>query len=148
MTEHSTEPTPAQLLSAAEHGSGAGEGIARGTATSDAAFAIALGVLVASFLLAVEFVFPTHNLALTVVSVLVYGAGVVGLVLWNQRRRTANRRGWARRYLAGFTMTMIFYAVGVALSVADEPSSLAFWIPYAVVTALPLAIAAVVSGRK
>jgi hypothetical protein len=135
-------PTSAQLLAAAEHGSGAGETLASRAAVSDAAFAITLGVLVASFLLAVEFIFPSGNLVLIFASVVAYGLGVLCVVLWNQRRRRATRRGWAKRYAVGFTMTMSLYAVGVALSVADEPSSLVFWLVYAAITAAPLAIAA------
>lgn len=135
-------PTPEQLLAAADHGSGGGEALASRAAVSDSAFAVTLGVLVASFLLAVEYVFSSGNLVLIFLSVGAYGLGVLGVVLWNQRRRSASRRGWAKRYAAGFAMTMSFYAIGVALSVADEPSSLTFWLIYALVTAAPLAIAA------
>lgn len=147
MTEPQT-PTPQQLITAADRGSGAGDAIARRTSAGDATFAITLGVLVASFLLAAEFVFPSGNLALILACVAGYSVGVVALVLVNLRRRRATRRGWNRRYGAGFALTMTFYAVGVALSIADQPSGLSFWLPYAVVTALPLAIAALVGGRE
>ena len=150
MTENTkaTTPSPEELLSAAERGSGAGTGIARETAVSDGAFAISLAVLIASFLLAVEYVFPSGNLLLMFGSVAVYGVGVVAVVLWNQRRRRASRQGWAKRYATGFAITMAFYAIGVALSVAPEPSSIAFWLPYALLTAAPLAIAALWRTRK
>jgi hypothetical protein len=136
-------PSPEDLLDAAERGSGAGGGIARDAAVSDGAFAITLAVLIASFLLAVEYVFPTRNLVLMFGSVAAYGVGVLAVLLWNQRRRRASRQGWAKRYARGFAITMAFYAIGVALSVAPEPSSLAFWLCYALLTAAPLVFAAV-----
>lgn len=152
MTENTGSPlAPAsseELLDAANRGSGVGQRIARAAAVNDAAFAIALAVLIASFLLAVEYVFPSGNLVLMYGSVALYGVGVVALVLWNQRRRRASRPGWSRRYGAGFAITMAFYAIGVALSVSPEPSSPVFWLPYALLTAAPLAVAALWPGRK
>lgn len=139
--------SPEELMTAAERGSGFGQRIARDAAVSDGAFAITLAVLIASFLLAVEFVFPSGNLLLMYGSVALYGVGVVAVVLWNQRRRRASSPGWSRRYAAGFAITMALYAVGVALSVAAEPSSIAFWIPYALLTGVPLVIAALWRGR-
>ena len=151
MSENAETPaapaSPEELLTAAEYGSGAGNGIARAAAVNDGAFAITLAVLIASFLLAVEYVFPSGNLLLMYGSVALYGVGVVAIVLWNQRRRRASRPGWSRRYGAGFAITMALYAIGVALSVAPEPSSLAFWLPYTLLTAAPLVLAALWRGR-
>ena len=148
MSETPTPASPEELLSAAEHGGGVGSGIAREAAVNDGAFAITLAILISSFLLAVEYLFPSGNLLLMYGSVVLYGVGVVAVVLWNQRRRRASRPGWAKRYGRGFALTIAFYAIGVALSVAPEPSSLAFWLPYALLTAAPLVIAALWSGRK
>ena len=134
-------------MTAADRGSGFGERIARHAAINDGAFAITLAVLIASFLLAVEYVFPTRNPALVVSSVAVYGLGIVVIVLWYQRRRRASRPGWSRRYGAGFAISMTFYAIGVALSVSAQPDSLAFWLPYAVLTAAPLVVAALWKSR-
>jgi hypothetical protein len=139
--------SPEELLTAAERGSGAGNSIARAAAVNDRAFAMTLAVLIASFLLAVEYVFPSRNLLLMYGSVALYGIGVVAVVLWSQRRRRASRPGWSKRYAAGFAVTMAFYAIGVALSVAPEPSSIAFWLPYALLTAAPLVLAALWRGR-
>jgi hypothetical protein len=151
MSKNTEVPTPAsssELLNAADRGSGVGQRLARDAAINDGAFAITLAVLIASFLLAVEYVFPSGNLVLIYGSVAIYGIGVVAVVLWNQRRRRASRPGWSKRYGAGFAITMAFYAIGVALSVSLEPSSLTFWVPYALVTAAPLVIAALWSDRK
>lgn len=152
MTENTETPaaTPSaeELLTAAERGSGAGSNLARDAALNDGAFAVTLALLIASFLLAVEYVFPTGNLVLMFGSVVLYGIGVLAVVLWNQRRRRASRPGWARRYSRGFAITMAFYAIGVALSVSPEPSSIAFWLPYAALTAAPLVAAALWTGRK
>jgi len=137
-----------ELLTAAERGGGVGDDLARDAAVNDGAFAITLALLIASFLLAVEFVFPSRNLLLMFGSVVLYGIGVVAVVLWNQRRRRASRHGWAKRYARGFAITMAFYAIGVALSVAPEPSSIVFWLPYALLTAAPLVIAALWGGRR
>ena len=152
MSENTETPavpsSPQELLTAAERASGVGSTLAREAAVNDGAFAITLAVLIASFLLAVEYVFPGGNLVLIYASVAVYAVGVVAVVVWNQRRRRASRHGWAKRYGRGLAITMAFYAIGVALSVSAEPSSLAFWLPYAALTAAPLAIAALWSGRK
>ena len=151
MSKNTETPDPTssnELLRAADRGSGVGQRLARDAAVNDGAFAITLAVLVASFLLAVEFLFPSGNLLLMWGAVAVYGIGVVLVVLWNQRRRRASRPGWSKRYGAGLAITMAFYAIGVALSVSPEPSSLAFWLPYALLTTAPLVIAALLSGRK
>ena len=139
---------PQELINAADRGSGVGKRIAREAAINDGAFAITLAVLIASFLLAVEYVFPSGNLVLMYGSVAVYGIGVVAVVLWNQRRRRASRPGWSKRYATGFAITMALYAIGVALSVSSEPSGLLFWLPYALLTAAPLVIAALWRGGK
>ena len=152
MSENTETPaapaSPEELLTAADRGSGVGSTLAREAAVNDGAFAITLAVLIASFLLAVEYVFPSGNLVLMYGSVVLYGLGVVAVVLWNQRRRRASQPGWTKRYGRGFAITIAFYAIGVALSVAPEPSSLAFWLPYALLTAAPLVVAALWSGRK
>lgn len=146
MPEHTETPagpaSSAELMTAADRGSGVGQRIARDAAVNDGAFAIMLALLIASFLLAVEYVFPSGNLVLMYGTAALYGIGVVAVVLWHQRRRRASRPGWSKRYGAGLAITMAFYAIGVALSVSTGPSSLAFWLPYALVTAAPLIIAA------
>ena len=148
MPENNT-PTPSseELISAAALGANSGQHMARTAAANERAFAIGLAVLIASLLLAIEFVFPARNLALMVGAVAVYGIGVLTLVLWYQRRRKASRPRWSKRYGAGFALTMAFYAVGVAIGIADQPDSLAFWIAYATFTAAPLVIAALLPDR-
>lgn len=148
MAETPKTPTTEELIAAADRGTGSGQRIARDAAVNDGAFTITLAALIASFLLAVEYIFPSENLLLMFGSVALYGVGVVAVLLWNQRRRRASRPGWSRRYGAGFAITMALYAVGVALSVAEEPSSIAFWLPYAVLTAAPLVIAGLWTGRR
>jgi hypothetical protein len=144
----SKNTSPQELITAANRGSGVGKRIAREAAINDGAFAVTLAVLIASFLLAVEYVFPSGNLVLMYGSVAIYGVGVVAVVLWNQRRRRASRPGWSKRYAAAFAITMAFYAIGVALSVSPEPSGLVFWLPYALLTAAPLVIAAIWRGGR
>ena len=121
MSEHAAPPSApvpevpvssGELMTAADRGSGAGQGIARDAAVNDGAFAITLAVLIASLLLAVEYVFPSGDLVLTYGAVAIYGVGVLAIVLWHQRRRRASRHGWSRRYSAGFAITMAFYAIG------------------------------------
>ena len=125
-----------------------GDTIARAAAVSEVAFAVTLGVLIGTFLLATKYVFPLGELGLDFAVIGAYGIGVVVLVLLAQRRRRASRVGWSRRYGVGFAITMTFYAIGVALGQPADPDSLTFWIPYAVLTAAPLIVAALVSGRK
>ena len=152
MSENTETPAPLasseELMTAADHGSGSGQRIARNAAINDGALAITLAVLIASFLLAVEYVFPSRNPVLMYGAVAIYGIGVIAIVLWYQRRRRASRPGWSRRYGSGFAISMAFYGIGVALSVSAEPDSLAFWLPYAALTAAPLIIAALWKGRR
>jgi hypothetical protein len=149
MPENNTSvPSTHELVAAAAGGASSGQRMARVAAANERAFAIALAVLIAGLLLAVEYVFPGRNLVVMFGVIALYGVGVLTLVLLYQRRRRASRPGWSKRYGAGFAMTMAFYAVGIALGVGDESYPLAFWLGYAVVTAAPLVIAALISERK
>jgi hypothetical protein len=63
-----------------------------------------------------------------------------------QLRATA--RGWASRFAWAFGATCVLYTLGVVgASFEAVPPQLAIWLPYAVLTAAPMLVAAVLRGR-
>ncbi|MHB1172372.1 MAG: hypothetical protein ACYCZY_07720 [Lacisediminihabitans sp.] len=134
-------------LDAAASGSRDGEVISRSAERMGGAYASIIGVLIGAFLLGVVYVFPTRIPWLVVLVTLAYGGGLGVASLWYIRRRRATGRGWARRYRIGFVVSIVLYAVGIAVSVSTESHDPRFWIPYAVATALPLIAAGLVRGQ-
>ena len=137
-----------ELLSAADSGDGRGRNLARSASNAGRVYAILLAILVASFLLAIEFIVPARVLWQLIAITAFYSIGVLGLTLWYVRNRKASGLGWRKRYSRAFALTMAFYAVGLAIGTNNELSSPAFWLPYAALTAAPLVIAAIRQGAK
>ena len=133
--------TAAEQLRAVDAGSTAGNQIGRAGRTHDALYGTAVGVLIAAMLAVVVFIYPTKSPWLIGPSTVLYGVGigVVGAVY--RMRRNGTSRITAKRYRAGFFTTISLYAIGVVLSVLGFGLPLWFWVPYIVVTALPMVIA-------
>jgi peptidoglycan/LPS O-acetylase OafA/YrhL len=135
----------AEQLRAVDAGSTAGNEIGRAGKTHDALYGTTIGVLIAAMLAVVVFVYPTHALWLVGPSTVLYGVGVGVLGAVYRMRRKGTSRITAQRYRVGFFSTMALYVIGVALSVVLDARSAAlppwFWLPYVVVTALPMVIA-------
>lgn len=134
-------------LRAAELGGGRGSTISHSARRVAGFFTAILGASIALFLLAVVYVYPTRVPWLVITVTMLYAAGIGSACIWFQRARRASSRGWARRYSVGFTLTMSLYAIGVALSVATDWRTAWFWVPYALLTATPVIVAGVMSGR-
>ena len=127
-------------LRAAELGGGGGAGISRSADRIGGVYGIAIGLLVAAFLLVVIYVYPARILWLSVSVTIAFSAGIIIAIILYQRLRRASSRGWTRRYSTGVALTMMFYAVGNALAGSIDPREFWFWLPYAVLTALPVVI--------
>lgn len=150
MTNDATTDRPSasveEQLQAADFGGGRGSDLSRSARRVSGFFTAVLGASIALFLLAVVYVYPTHLLWLVITVTVLYGLGIVSACVWFQRARRASNPGWSRRYSAGLALTMAFYAIGVALSVATDWRTPWFWLPYAVVTATPVVLAGMVRG--
>jgi peptidoglycan/LPS O-acetylase OafA/YrhL len=140
--------TAAEQLRAVNDGSAAGNEIGRAGRTHDALFGSAVGVLIAAMLAVVVFVYPTKQLWLIGPSTVLYGVGigVVGAIY--RMRRNGTSRITARRYKIGFFTTISLYAIGVVLSVLGLALPLWVWIPYIVVTALPMVLTSTLGRHR
>jgi peptidoglycan/LPS O-acetylase OafA/YrhL len=131
----------AEQLRAIDAGSTAGIGIGRAGKVHDALYGTAVGVLIAGMLAVVVFVYPTHVPWLIGPSTVLYGVGIgVAAAIYRMRRKGTSRLT-AQRYRIGFLGTISLYAIGVVLSVLGLALSIWFWVPYIVVTSLPMVIA-------
>ena len=127
-------------LRAADIGGGGGAEISRSAEWVGGAYAIAIGLLIAAFLLVVVYVYPTRIPWLIISVTITFFAGITIAIIWYQRQRRASSRGWTKRYSVGFALTIMFYAVGNALAGSIDLREIWFWLPYAVLTALPVVI--------
>jgi len=128
-------------LRAAASGGSHGSDISRSARRLSGFFAAVIGASVALFLLAVVYVYPTHILWLVIAVTVLYGLGIASACLWYLRVRRASNRGWSRRYRIGFALTIVLYAIGVALTVSTDWHTAWFWVPYAILTAAPVTAA-------
>lgn len=85
-------------------------------------------------------------LRMTVSGVLWAGL-VLGMVLW-ANRRPATARGAGHRGLWGWIGTCALYGVALFVGTPGHLGEVAFWVPAAVVVAIPLAIAAWQEARR
>jgi len=137
------EPTAAQareLLDAAKIGDSSGTRIAEGGSRAIAGVSIAIAILVAYFLLAVVYIFPTDNLPLILASIALYTVGIIASVTVYNLIRRSTSYGATTRYMIGLSLTMGLFAVGVALTFLVDVATPLFWIPFAVVVAIPLTV--------
>lgn len=131
----------AALLAAAASGIEAGTAVSRSTRNTERGFAIVLGACISLFLLSVVYLYPLAIPLLTIAVTIVYAAGIVAAILAFTRLHRANSVGWSTRYIVGFIGTMALYVGGVVLFSATQITAPALWVPYAIVTALPVIIA-------
>lgn len=102
-----------EQLSAAATGHRGGAALSRSAITGGRAFASAVGILIAGFLLAVIYIFPTGFSAASIGVIAAYGLGLV-VAIGLHRRNRASGLGWKRRYTVGAAVSISLYAVGVA----------------------------------
>lgn len=146
-----SEPTAAQareLLDAATVGDSSGARIATGGSRAIAGVSIAIALLVAYFLLAVVYIFPSDNVPLIITSIGLYTVGIIASVtVYNLMRRTTSY-GATSRYMVGLSLTMGLFAVGVALTFLVDVATPLFWVPFAVVVAIPLIVTGLRGARR
>ena len=135
-------------ISSATHAGGAGNALGSSAHRTASTFTTAIGLLVGSFLLVVVYVYPSRMLWLTLSVTAAYGVGITVASVWFQRARRAAERGWGRRYTVGVLTTMAFYTVGVMIAGVPELQTPAFWVPYAIATAVPVVIAGLLRGAR
>lgn len=139
---------PRELLDAATAADSSGAAIARRGNRAIAAVSIAIAVIVALFLLAVVYIFPTDNLPLIVGSVVLYTIGVFASVMTYNRVRVASGQGATNRYMVGLSITMGLFFVGVALTFLVDLTTPLLWVPFALVVAVPLVVTGVKEARR
>jgi phosphatidylglycerophosphate synthase len=137
-----------EQLQAAEAGGHGGARLSRSAARFGGRYALMVGALVALYLLVVVYVYPQRNTWWDVVTTVSFVACMVGTVRWHERRRQASSRGWSKRYAVTFALTLGLYGAGVALLGMTDNRAWWLWLPYAVVTALPLATAGLWRGAR
>jgi hypothetical protein len=135
-------------LQAAESGGGGGARLSRSAALFGRRYALLMGTLVALYFLVVVYVYPQRNVWLNVIATAAFVASMVGTVRWHERRRRASSLGWSKRYSAAFACTVGLYGVGIALLATTDDRAWWLWLPYAVLTALPLATAGLRHGAR
>jgi hypothetical protein len=107
-----------------------------------------MAFLVAAYLLVVVYVYPRQIAWLDITVTAAFVVGMVGATVWHERRRRASSRGWARRYQVAFALSAGLFGVGLALADMTDTRSLWLWLPYCVLTALPLIAGGLLRGRK
>ncbi len=128
-----------ELLAAAELGADRGDTLARRSRLGGI-LGIALGVLVGAFLLAGVYVLPVATPSVALIVSAAYVAGILAFVtVYNVGRRVVPA-GWMRRFHRGLSITLVVFAIGLALSFLTPERSLLLWIPLAVAAALPVGI--------
>ena len=102
-----------------------------------------VGVLVAVVLVMtkvfLEIAMPFSIVMGVVTSALVGLMSLVALVFWHKRHVRVVERGFARRYVASFGITMALYTIGIVWVTGASWAVLA---PYCVVVALPMVVVA------
>ncbi len=104
-----------------------------------------LGAGWAAITLVLGLVFPLW-LRMTVAGVL-WIPLVTGLVVWAVRRR-ASSRGVARHNAWAIGATSVLYGAAIIIGTPGQLGNAAYWVPAAVLAALPLAVAAVLEARR
>jgi phosphatidylglycerophosphate synthase len=137
-----------EQLQAAEAGGGSGAGMSRQATAFGGRLALLVGILVALYMLTVVYIYPQHNPWLTTASTLAFVVGIVGTVRWHEARRRASSPGWSKRYSLAFAISAGLFGLGVALLDMTDIRAWWLWVPYALLTALPLATIRIWPGAK
>lgn len=98
-----------------------------------------LSIVVAAALTAVTF--SRGNLTALAISMVIYGLSIAILIFWLTRRRVTDR-GWVKRYIWGFGLTMLLYLAGIMWQSFAFPGW-GIFAPFCVLVAAPGVIAAV-----
>lgn len=151
MTNHHADEVPSSLheqLQAAEAGGGAGAGIARQAGLFGGRFALFMGGFIALYLLVVVYIYPQRIGWLTALATVAFVAGIVGTARWHAARRRASSIGWSQRYSLAFAVAAGLFGAGIALLDMTDNREWWLWVPYAALTALPLATFRLWPGTK
>lgn len=135
-------------LNAADIGGGGGARISRSADHFSGRFAVAMGLLIAAYLLVVVYIYPNDVLWLDVTVTAAFVASIVGATKWHSHHRRASSRGWAKRYSVGFSFSIGLFGLGVALLYIIDSQALWLWLPYAVLTATPLVAASLMRATQ
>jgi hypothetical protein len=136
-----------QLRAAAAGGDG-GERISRTASLFGGRFALTMGTLIAVYFLVVAYLYPLHNGWLSLAVTAVFVVSMVGTVRRHEARRRASSIGWSRRYSLAFAISVGLFGAGMVLLDVIESRDWWIWLPWAVLTALPLATPRFWPGAK
>lgn len=128
------------LLAAAERADGDGARLARAASRVTSFYSVAVGVLVATFLLVSVFVFPLEVLGLTIGLTAGYLIALTAAVILYARLRVGAPAGWGKRYYIGFSITIALYLAGIFIATGAGWTFPLFWAAYAILVALPVSV--------
>ena len=131
-------PTPNQARQQLDEATTRGKPSRRDTAIGAAVTGF-LSIVIAATLTAVTF--WRGNLVALAISMAIYGLAIALLMWWLSRRRVTDR-GWAKRYIWGFGVTMLLYMAGILWMSLAFPGW-GIFAPFCVLVAAPGVIAAV-----
>lgn len=140
LTAMTPDQAQAQLNEASTRGK-----LARTDSGVGARYTAVLGVVIAALLTVVALL--RGNPVGLAVSIGGYMAVIGALVGWERRRFRVAPRGWGRRYLWGFGVTMALYTGGIFWESLAFPGW-GLFAPYCVLVAVPSLIAATVMVRS
>jgi hypothetical protein len=135
-------------LQAAEAGGGGGARLSRSAALFGGRYALMVGTLLALYLIVVVYVYPQRNAWLTAVATAAFVGCMVGTVRWHERRRRASSLGWSKRYSVAFALSAGLFGAGITLLDMTDNRAWWLWVPYSVLTALPLATSGLWRGAR
>lgn len=148
MTNPTDSATARQLLDAAGTGEQSGARISESGRRTNIIFSTVLGLVIGLFLLGVVYVYPTDQPVPIILVTVGYAIGLfTSIMIYNRVRRSASL-GWQRRYITGLSISMSLFFIGVALTFLVTITTPLFWVPYAVVVAVPLTLSAVIGDRR
>ena len=146
MTDSTTQAR--ELLEAAAAADQSGAAVARQGSRAIAAVEISIGVLVALFLLAAVYIFPSDNIVAVILSIVGYTVGIIVTVFVYNRFRVAAGYGATRRYMIGLSLSMGLFALGVASTFLVTITTPLVWAPFAIIVAAPLVDTGVLEARR
>ena len=107
-----------------------------------------MAALIAGYLLVIVYVYPLNIVWLDVLVTAAFVVSIVAASLSYGRRRSASSRGWAKRYSLGFALSVGLFGLGIGLADVTDSRALWLWLPYALVTALPLLAVGLLRGAR
>lgn len=147
MSEHSA-PRPDEQLATVASAQERSRRVASDAGRHNAAFTAVLGLLFGGLSLAVgltEHATPAGLIA----SIIAFAVLLQVVMAWRDRTKKATGRGWTRRSAVALALTVALYAAGVFVAAFQIVGPLAaVWVPYGIVTALPMLAVAVADVRR